>query len=95
MFNTRKKRQDFYNSFQWQEIRQAVLNKEPLCVHCLKDDKLTPAIDVDHIKSLATNPELCLTLDNLQGLCKECHNLKTKDEMTYHRKWKLYNSKWG
>ena len=94
MFNTREKRNKFYASKQWRELRILILNDNPLCVKCLEKDILTPAIDVDHIKPLATNGELCLDSDNLQPLCKRCHNLKTKDELTFYNKWNLYNKKW-
>jgi len=48
--------------------------KHPLCRHCLKQDRYTPAADLDHIKPY--RPEQGMTgfeTDNLQWLCRPCH----------------------
>jgi len=31
-----------YNSSRWQRLREYVLNKFPLCIECLKAERLTP-----------------------------------------------------
>lgn len=59
----------------WRKIRNRFIAKNPLCVHCLKQGKYTPAEEVDHILPLqhgGTHDET-----NLQALCKRCHSKKT------------------
>jgi len=57
-------------------LRKMVLAEEPLCRECLKENKLTPATEMDHIDGNAWN----LERGNLQGLCKGCHTRKTNRE---------------
>jgi 5-methylcytosine-specific restriction protein A len=65
----------------WVAIREAVLNAQPLCAHCLHKGRTTVAAEVDHIKPLDKGG----TDDayNLQGLCKPCHEAKTTKDMGY------------
>ena len=56
-------------------LRAMVLAEEPLCRECLRQGRITPATDVDHIVPLAaggTNDR-----SNLQALCHSCHSKKT------------------
>ena len=69
-----------YNSIQWQQLRKQVLNKQPLCVECLKAKRITPATVVDHIKPHKGNEKLFYDISNLQSLCKSCHDRKTAKE---------------
>lgn len=39
--------------------------------------RYVPATVVDHIKDIATHPDLRLDDDNLQSMCAQCHNRKT------------------
>jgi len=55
-----------------------VLNREPLCRECLKQGRLTPATEVDHIVPLASGGTN--DLENLQPLCHSCHSRKTAKE---------------
>jgi 5-methylcytosine-specific restriction protein A len=54
----------------WRRLRLMVLNREPLCRKCQR-----PATVVDHIRPL--NDGGPNDLDNLQPLCKRCHDHKT------------------
>ena len=50
----------------------------PLCEVCLAKDIITPAIDIHHIDSFMNYEGLkrldkAFNYDNLQSLCKECH----------------------
>ena len=65
----------FYRTKYWKTLRDSVIEKNPLCVSCLKDDQLTEAKVVDHIVPLKKNGTN--ELKNLQGLCHKCHNRKT------------------
>ena len=63
----------FYNSPEWQRVRQAVLMRDKyLCVKCGK-----PAEEVHHKKHLTPNnigdPMITMNMDNLISLCKSCH----------------------
>ena len=60
----------------WVKLRLTILNRDAyLCQHCLADGRPTTATDVDHIKPKAkggTDDD-----DNLQSLCRPCHDAKT------------------
>ena len=61
----------FYQSSQWKKLRDIQLNDEPLCAICQSVGEV-----VDHIEEISDGG--CATcLDNLQTLCKICHNVKT------------------
>jgi len=60
-------------------IRAAVLRCNPLCVSCEAKGKTTAATEVDHIQPLhkgGTDEP-----DNLQGLCRDCHADKTRQDL--------------
>lgn len=63
----------FYNSKEWQKVREAVLMRDKyLCQHCGR-----PAEEVHHIKHLSPenigDPSVTLDMNNLVSLCKDCH----------------------
>lgn len=63
------------------ELRRRRLQAEPLCRMCRQNGRVTPATVPDHIKPISqggTNEP-----DNIQCLCLECHNLKTRKDMGY------------
>ena len=70
-----------YNSRRWRSLRNVVLRRDQLCQCDLTNCNHEPyrcgkqATEVDHriaIESGGTND-----LDNLRGLCKQCHSRKT------------------
>ena len=63
----------------WNSIRKIQLTREPLCRRCKKLGKTTRAREVDHIvpRHAGGSDEY----DNLQSLCKQCHKLKSANEM--------------
>ena len=68
----------------WQRIRLQVLTDEPLCRACLAEDRVTAAAEVDHIVPLhkgGTDER-----SNLQALCPDCHEAKTRAEMGYEER---------
>jgi 5-methylcytosine-specific restriction enzyme A len=64
----------------WRKARLAFLRKNPLCVHCLEEGKLTPATVVDHIVPHKGNMELFWNEENWQSLCDSHHSRKTAKE---------------
>jgi len=63
----------------WQKIRKAILQRDKgLCQECLRNNRVTPAAIVDHIKPISKGGGDEFT--NLQALCKSCHDIKTRQE---------------
>lgn len=70
-----------YNTSQWHKLRQSYIISHPLCEMCLKQNKISPSVEVHHItpiskaqselemKDLGFNPT------NLMALCEKCHHL--------------------
>jgi len=76
-----------YNK-EWKRLRNAYIHKHPLCAECYKHGIITAAVHVDHIVPFhGLDDPLRLAWNNLQSLCKACHNRKTAIE----RKHKNYD----
>ena len=73
-----------YNRWEWRKpeagLRAMVLKRDPLCVECLKKDRLIKSTQADHIVPHKGDEELFFDIDNCQGLCASCHSEKTKRE---------------
>ena len=69
----------FYHSNRWRTLRKSVLTANPLCVHCSANGLVTLAKVADHIQSVRLGGDKW-NIDNLQGLCESCHNIKTSKE---------------
>ena len=65
----------------WMERRAQHLRMHPLCVHCIRQSRVTAAQEVDHVIALANGGKD--TDDNLQSLCIPCHQAKTAKDMGY------------
>ena len=68
-----------YNSTKWRKFRKVYFANNPLCVRCEKNGLITPGKDVDHITPIRLGGEI-YDYDNLQTLCKPCHNRKSGKE---------------
>ncbi len=56
----------------WRKIRRKYLEEHPTCELCRREERVTPAKIVHHIKPLSeggSNDE-----ENLMALCKSCHS---------------------
>lgn len=63
----------------WMKIRTRILRRDKgLCQECLRNGKPTEATKVDHITPLHLGGDD--NDENLQGLCKPCHDAKTAEE---------------
>ncbi|WP_321999283.1 HNH endonuclease [Bacillus pumilus] len=80
-----KKSKQFYNSTKWKSVRdRRKRDKNNLCEFCLENKKLKVADVCDHIVPIMIDWSKRLDYDNLQMLCHECHNKKTReDELRY------------
>lgn len=68
--------------YTWQKMRELYLQQFPLCVDCDRQGRIRLADQVDHIVPLAKGGTDAF--NNLQGLCVECHQIKTALDMGYH-----------
>ncbi|MGL5440304.1 MAG: HNH endonuclease [Filifactoraceae bacterium] len=70
---TDKEYQAIYISVAWKTARKRALSKSNfLCEDCIKKGRVTPAIDVHHIKPLKDGGK-AFELSNLKCLCRACH----------------------
>ncbi len=64
-------------------VREAVLDRQPLCVLCLAEGRTVAAVEVDHVIPLSEgggdDPE------NLRPLCAECHRRVTAGQSARRR----------
>lgn len=70
--------QGFYNSKTWQRTRTAYKKSVGnLCERCLARGLIVPAEIVHHkvpvSPSNITDPNITLSFDNLEALCRDCH----------------------
>ena len=65
---------EFYNSKRWRDTSKSFLKNNPLCVVCSYPAQIT-----DHIKEIKDGGSK-YDWENLQPLCKSCHNSKTAEE---------------
>ncbi len=64
-------------TYQWRKASKEFLKKHPLCIHCEREGRLTPATEVDHIRPHGGDRKLFWNKKNWQPLCKNCHSKKT------------------
>ena len=67
-----------YNTANWQRLRRAKLQDNPLCELCLRQNRIVPAVAIDHIVSIKAGGDPFPGLDRLMSLCTSCHNRKTR-----------------
>ena len=61
----------------WATLRNRVLSGTPFCIECAKQDIIKLADVVDHIVDHRGDVNKFLDINNLQALCKKCHDRKT------------------
>jgi 5-methylcytosine-specific restriction protein A len=70
----------------WQAARARHLRKNPLCVMCREDGRITEATVVDHIEQHNGDPSLFWNPHNWQSLCKPHHDsTKQREECLGHK----------
>lgn len=73
------KMQRLYESAEWRSLRAMQLEKTPLCEKCYLNGRITRAEICDHRVEIKDGGGE-LDADNLQSLCRACHNKKTAIE---------------
>jgi 5-methylcytosine-specific restriction protein A len=63
--------------YEWQKFREEYLKRNPFCIECIKNGKLTKSKVIDHIIPHKGDERLFWDEDNMQPLCINCHNRKT------------------
>jgi len=71
----------FYKSVAWRMLRDhRMMIDHGLCQECLKEQKITPATEVDHIVPIRVRWDLRLRLENTRSLCHSHHMRKTQED---------------
>jgi 5-methylcytosine-specific restriction endonuclease McrA/predicted kinase len=83
-----------YKTARWQKLREIFLQQNPLCKDCEGVGDIQPATVCDHIVPHKGDMELFWDIDNLQGLCKHHHDLKTAIENGGWRQQIIYFPKY-
>ena len=65
---------NLYYTSRWKALRLNQLSKAPLCCYCEKQGLIVAATIADHIKPHKGAHNLFFSPDNLQSLCKFCHD---------------------
>jgi len=63
----------------WTVIRRAVLREQPFCRDGRVCEHRAISVEVDHITPLSAGGHPTAR-ENLQGICHDCHNQKTREE---------------
>lgn len=74
-WHSRQKEKERTRGRRWMELRHVVLVEEPVCQICQRK----PAKEVDHILPICKGGTD--TRDNLQGVCHDCHEEKTCNDL--------------
>jgi 5-methylcytosine-specific restriction protein A len=69
-----------YDSKRWKALRLYQLGREPLCRKCKEVERLSPACIADHVTPHKGDICLFFDADNLQSLCKTCHDVSKQRE---------------
>ena len=77
-----KSNSKIYTSRQWRKLRQYVLHRQPICVHCVQKNRYTTANTIDHILPINKGGAIW-DIENLQALCSSCHNKKSARDKSY------------
>jgi 5-methylcytosine-specific restriction enzyme A len=70
---------DPYSTQKWRKMRRRQLDAEPLCRACLAENKIEPAVVVDHVQPWRGNIAwFWYPPRGLQSLCRNCHESRKK-----------------
>lgn len=80
-FSKYQRSSDLYNTSRWKTVSRNFLKANPYCEICG-----SPSEVVDHIIPHRGDEDLFWDRNNLQALCKNCHNFKTQKEINERRR---------
>lgn len=69
-----------YDTSEWRRLRQAKLQRNPICERCLVNRYVEKATVVHHIIAHKGNRVLFFDMNNLQSLCKPHHDGEAQSE---------------
>lgn len=69
-----ERRTKLYDRAAWKRLRLEQLREEPFCAFCARAGRLSPATVVDHVVPHRGDERLFFDPQNLQSLCKSCHD---------------------
>jgi len=70
-----------YHSPSWKATREAVLQRDPVCVWCLELSKLTPSTEADHVIPSRRLPDYeFYDQSNIVGSCRSCNSRRASYE---------------
>jgi len=64
----------FYSTAGWRHLRERQLRLAPLCAYCAAAGRVVPAEVADHIQPHRGDRSKFFDPQNLQSLCKSCHD---------------------
>lgn len=71
-----------YDTSRWRyTVQPAVLRRDPICKKCNHNASMV----VDHVKDHRGDVKLFFDLNNLRGVCKDCHDEKTGTQHGFKR----------
>ena len=73
-YSNKAERKRLYSTKAWHSLRAAQLREQPLCKYCMDTGKVQAANIVDHIQPHRGDEGLFYDPNNLQSLCKTCHD---------------------
>jgi 5-methylcytosine-specific restriction protein A len=74
------KEKRLYDEIRWRKLRIQILNEQPLCRICALVGRDVIADTVDHKIPHKGDYNLFYDRDNLQSLCKQCHDSTKKTQ---------------
>lgn len=78
-----------------QRIRHQHLSENPLCVRCLAKGRPRAATQLDHKQALVNGgKDFDEDPSNAQGLCDDCHEEKTAQDLGYKRRKQIGADGW-
>ena len=72
-------RSKFYSTAAWKKMREAHLIKEPVCQFCLAVGRVNGTdLIIDHVTPHRGNRKLFFNRENIQTLCRSCHDSRKR-----------------
>jgi 5-methylcytosine-specific restriction endonuclease McrA len=65
-----------YGTARWRRVRSYVLDQRPACQACLRNGRISIAVDVHHKVAVRAGIDP-YDASNLEPLCKSCHSRET------------------